>query len=62
MSFVDGDVRPRGFDDMTSQVPLSLAPMPLVGHQTAVYAGGELLCSEVDEEDELDTVNLCCKA
>jgi hypothetical protein len=38
--------------------------MPLVGHQTAVYAGGELLCGEVDEREkanELNTGIWCCK-
>jgi hypothetical protein len=35
-----------------------------VGHQTAVYAGGELLGGEVNEQEEkneLDSVNWCCK-
>ena len=35
-----------------------------VGHQTAVYAGGELLCGEVDEREkanELNTGIWCCK-
>jgi hypothetical protein len=43
--------------------PNLLAPIPLVGHQTAVYAGGELLGGEVNEEEkiELDSVNWCCK-
>jgi hypothetical protein len=33
---VNGGVRPRGFVDMTSQVPLYLAPMPLVSLGSAV--------------------------
>jgi len=47
------------------QGPLNLqALMPLVGHQTTVYAGGELLCGEVDEREkanELNTGIWCCK-
>ena len=36
----------------------------IVGHQRAVYAGGELLCGEVDEREkanELNTGIWCCK-
>jgi len=50
--------KPRPIPRADSGDALCAAHLP-VGHQTAVYAGGELLCGGVDEqeENELDTGN-----